>query len=577
MKRNFIRIVFGCFISFLVTFVVISCSEGSEEYDSLYPVLQNGKWGYVDKSGSIVVNPQFASADYFSEGLARVQTTDGKYGYIDETGNYVIQPKYNGATQFSDGMAFVVTTGSSPICIDAKGEVKFSLKQVENVYAFSDGMARISDAKFLFGFVNTKGEVVVNMQYEDAKDFSEGMAAVKQKDKWGFIDEKGKLVIAPQFDNVSDFHEGKAAFFDGAIWGYIDTEGNYVINPQFNEAGDFHEGLAWVKMGEKYGFIDEEGLIKINPQFDVASDFHQGLAMVAQNDKYGFVDEAGNVKITFQFDKAADFIGGIAYIYSQEKYGLIGEDGKYITTPKFDGVKNWNEQKLSFVTSEFYDTSKFISIFFKNAKAPNQFDGIKPDGTLGDFMVGTQWVYGEIAPPFGGTSTLGRLEELQDTELTEDISMYEIVLQSREQLYTTEIHYGTDWFGRTVETGWETNLNENAHITAADYTILLADNIKNKSAVIANAIKNEFEKIYGVKFISIKDLKEKIKKQFDEFFLNSKIEIYIGWTDKGIGFIVMTWPDGTYIDISIVLGVYKQSDIEEAIGLFFYRRSRVLR
>ena len=54
-----------------------------------------GKWGFIDKTGSFVINPQFDFAWSFSDGLAAVRIGDyetGKYGFIDKTGSFVINP-----------------------------------------------------------------------------------------------------------------------------------------------------------------------------------------------------------------------------------------------------------------------------------------------------------------------------------------------------------------------------------------------------------------------------------------------------------------------------------------------------
>ena len=55
------------------------------------------KWGYIDKTGEMVINPQFdcpphfnADAVEFSEGLAPIKISD-KWGYTDKTGEMVIK------------------------------------------------------------------------------------------------------------------------------------------------------------------------------------------------------------------------------------------------------------------------------------------------------------------------------------------------------------------------------------------------------------------------------------------------------------------------------------------------------
>ena len=64
--------------------------------NGLSPVLIGKTWGYVDKTGKIAIAPQFEVADPFSEGLALVGSR-GKFGYIDKTGKYILTPPVPGS------------------------------------------------------------------------------------------------------------------------------------------------------------------------------------------------------------------------------------------------------------------------------------------------------------------------------------------------------------------------------------------------------------------------------------------------------------------------------------------------
>src|SRR6218665_3272027 len=70
----------------------------------LAPVKIDGKWGYIDKSGKIAINPQFDFAWEFQEGLAVIQL-DWKCGYIDKTGKIVINPQFDFTWGFQEGLA----------------------------------------------------------------------------------------------------------------------------------------------------------------------------------------------------------------------------------------------------------------------------------------------------------------------------------------------------------------------------------------------------------------------------------------------------------------------------------------
>jgi hypothetical protein len=64
------------------------------------------KWGYVDKTGAMIIPLQFDSASLFKEGLAVVSIGD-KYGYIDTSGKFAINPQFDFANDFEDGIASV--------------------------------------------------------------------------------------------------------------------------------------------------------------------------------------------------------------------------------------------------------------------------------------------------------------------------------------------------------------------------------------------------------------------------------------------------------------------------------------
>ena len=144
---------------------------------------RTGKWGFIDKQGKWVIQPQFDDARGFSDGLAAVRMGDydtGKWGFIDEKGKWLIQPQFDDVRYFSDGVAAV----------------------------------RIGDDKTgKWGFIDRQGKWVIQPQFDGARYFSDGVAAVRIGDdktgKWGFID-KDRWVIQPQFDDTFGFSDGVA-------------------------------------------------------------------------------------------------------------------------------------------------------------------------------------------------------------------------------------------------------------------------------------------------------------------------------------------------------------------------------
>ena len=61
--------------------------------NKLYAVAQNGKWGFADANGSMVIKPQYDFVTEFNKGFAGIKQ-NGKWGVINESGNLVLEPKY---------------------------------------------------------------------------------------------------------------------------------------------------------------------------------------------------------------------------------------------------------------------------------------------------------------------------------------------------------------------------------------------------------------------------------------------------------------------------------------------------
>src|SRR6266850_1263365 len=80
---------------FLLLFLVLAaaCGEATRDDAGLFRVQQGGHWGYIDKKGQVVINPQFDAAFPFSDGQAGV-VLGGKWGLIDKTGKYVLKPQF---------------------------------------------------------------------------------------------------------------------------------------------------------------------------------------------------------------------------------------------------------------------------------------------------------------------------------------------------------------------------------------------------------------------------------------------------------------------------------------------------
>jgi len=113
--------------------------------------------------------------------------------------------------------------------------------------------------------------------------------------KWGYKNQKGAVVIQPTFDEAFQFSEGLACVEMNEKLGYIDGEGKVVIDFQYDCANSFSEGLACVTKDDKTGYIDQSGKYVFEPIYEKATPFKDGKAMIKQDGKWGVLSKDGSI------------------------------------------------------------------------------------------------------------------------------------------------------------------------------------------------------------------------------------------------------------------------------------------
>lgn len=172
-----------------------------------------------------------------------------------------------------------------------------------------------------FGYLNERGERVVEARFAGCWRFSEGLAEVREspEGKSGYINKNGEYVIPPRFDKASPFKAGLAFVKERESSGFINPLGEWVIRDgdrfsRFDYRG-FSQGLAGGYDGEGLGgFINTSGEWAIPPEYPFIGVFSDGFAAARNKEgAWGYIDIGGKAAIAFQFEEAYSFNCGIAH------------------------------------------------------------------------------------------------------------------------------------------------------------------------------------------------------------------------------------------------------------------------
>ena len=306
-----------------------------QDTGGLYRIRENGRYGYMDRTGKTVIPPQFDDAKDFSEGLAVVKV-GRKFGFIDKAGKVVITPQFNQADSFRNGRAGTCDALCGFIDSDGKyvstpefrwiGDFSGTRSSDYAPVAFSDGS---------FGFVSRAGKVEIPGPFEGLSPdgFRGGPAPARIRGHWGFVDRAGKWVIDPQFDMATNFSEGMAAVQVSGKWGYIDSDAKFVVNPQYEAALPFRFGLAPIRIAGKWALIDRKGAIAGDARFlEILGAAANGLRAIKTEDGWGFIDGT-KVVIKPQFDGAESFLKDVARVKVGTQDVLIDRTGAWVGDP----------------------------------------------------------------------------------------------------------------------------------------------------------------------------------------------------------------------------------------------------
>lgn len=254
---------------------IAGCSFSTDGFDGVTEVKDineafavfttNGeKFGIMTLDGTVTspaeqdriytVSDAFRSIKYVAEGpLSEYKLL------IDAESGTITGRQYHGITspektpcwdETAKHLAWMDSTGYT-------GEVRASeLALEEGLYPVTNTISN----KAKYGFINEYLQLEIDIIYDAAGDFSEGLAPVKKSGSWIYIDTTGKEVITTGYSPISD--RGAYGFRNGLVpvkkdgkCGIINKKGETVVKFNFEEIIQGKDGKYIAKKDGKWGVL----------------------------------------------------------------------------------------------------------------------------------------------------------------------------------------------------------------------------------------------------------------------------------------------------------------------------------
>lgn len=213
-----------------------------------------------------------------------------------------------------------------------------------------------------YGFVDIKGNQVINCMYEDVNWFRNDITIAKYEGKYGTIDMNNKIIIPFIYDSlafnkksmeIKAFRNNKSLLL--YEWGesvspiYVSSnkkskygftiKNKAYIDYVYDMAEDFENGFAKVNIGfvEEndntnykpgfWGVINYFGELIIPCKYNQIAQITENLIWVKLNDKWAFYNAKGELISQFIYDDIKSFANNFAAVKLDNKWGFIDNKG----------------------------------------------------------------------------------------------------------------------------------------------------------------------------------------------------------------------------------------------------------
>jgi hypothetical protein len=346
-----------------VLLLLAGCTYGSTQ--STYTPTKRG-WGFIDKTGKVVVEPQFDGVDGSGESEIRLVSVDEHCTYIDGNGKLLTPWIYEKGRAFDSVGVLMKDVDPSigeyrtVVIVDRSGKTQ-PLKVGFRDFSFGLSPA-VPPGANLWGYIDTTGKWVIKPQFADAGCFQ----APDLAEADGFmINRKGKkLFKLPEGYSTFGCSEGLLLVETGEgekhQVGFLNSSGKFVFPPiRGREVSGFSDGLALVSSLPGTGdheqeferrsheidyFIDKTGktVIKAKDASEHFRPFSDGLAVTCDYHQSRVIDTSGKTKFITdpKFEIVYDFHDGLAGVglsrdRNNEKFGYIDGSGKLVVPTKY--------------------------------------------------------------------------------------------------------------------------------------------------------------------------------------------------------------------------------------------------
>lgn len=284
----------------------------------------------VVTSASVIrwlVDPKYDFIEYYSEDVYKVWSGD-KIQLIDMKGDEILPYVVDSVTQYSEGYALaLVHSGREFRICGILSENDHAFKRIEEEwyatrYSYcSEGCIVVSNAEGKKGYIDYRGNLVINFLYHGARPFKKGWASVVPAPKEAtYIDRNGSTLFVPELSNsqiteASSFNdEGEALLCSFSKLYIVDTNG---------KTRKYKLGRGKKTPIRPYDYAYDENAANYVAKHNKMPVYDGSFVQFAEDGLYGFKTIGEETAVFAQFNEVG-FVSNSCFIAKKDGvYGVV--------------------------------------------------------------------------------------------------------------------------------------------------------------------------------------------------------------------------------------------------------------
>ncbi len=351
------------FVIGIKTLLTTDTKDKTTKVSNYYPVFTNEKWGVIDQTGAIVIEPTYDEMITIPDSKMDIFICVEDINY--ETNTYktkVLNAKNKEIFHVYDVVEAIENTDNN------------------NNMWYEEGVLRVKKGE-CYGLIDFSGKEIVKPEYQEITALlgTKNSLLLKKEDKFGLCDNKGNIIIEPEYKEIKDiekeYQKGYIVLNQEGKFGIIDFTGKVVLEPKYEEMKQVSGNNSYVaKQDGTWKVINNKEEILVENAFDDITGIIEDKLIIVKNKKYGILLTSKEEKIKPQYEELSFLFGDYYLAKNKEKYGVINISNETILPFEYSSIAYQKEADFVVASKNGQTTEEIY-----NNKFEKQLDAIVSD------------------------------------------------------------------------------------------------------------------------------------------------------------------------------------------------------